>query len=83
MPFTRTVIALSLGLIIGQGYVQAAPLLSLDSGQSERAVATSNAWVEINQAAFESNIRMLRNTLTNKSRLCAILKADAYGHGVG
>ncbi|MCX7078655.1 MAG: alanine racemase, partial [Pseudomonas sp.] len=83
MPFTRTVIALSLGLIIGQGHVQAAPLLSLDNAKSERAVATSNAWVEVNKAAFEKNIHTLQNTLTNKSRLCAVLKADAYGHGVG
>lgn len=82
MPLTRTVIALSLAMIIGQGYVQAAPLLALDNAQSEQAVATSNAWVEVNQAEFENNIRMLQGTLTNKAKLCAILKADAYGHGV-
>lgn len=83
MPFARTVIALSLGLIIWQGHVQAAPLLSLDNARSEQAAATSNAWVEINKTAFESNIRTVQNSLTNKSKLCAILKADAYGHGVG
>lgn len=54
MTLTRTVIALSLAMIIGQGYVQAAPVLSLDNARSERAVTTTNGWVEVNQAVFET-----------------------------
>lgn len=83
MPLAKTVMALSLGLIIGQEHAQAAPLLFLDNGQAERTLPISNAWVEVNKTAFENNIRMLQRTLTGNSKLCAILKADAYGHGVG
>ena len=83
MPFNRTVLALSLGLIFLQGQVQAAPPLSLNNGISEQTAQTSNAWVEINQAALDHNIQTLQAELGGKSKICAVLKADAYGHGIG
>lgn len=42
---------------------------------SRRAVAT------IDLAAIASNIRALRDRLRGETRLCAVVKADAYGHG--
>lgn len=83
MPFNRTLLALSLGLVLWQGHAQAAPPMSLDNGQSALTSQVSNAWVEINKAAFEHNIRTLQAELGGKSKLCAVLKADAYGHGIG
>lgn len=44
---------------------------------------SSNAWVEIRKAAFEHNIRTLQAELQGASKICAVLKADAYGHGIG
>jgi alanine racemase len=41
-----------------------------------------HSWLEIDRAAFENNIRMLEGLLGGKSRLCAVLKSDAYGHGL-
>ncbi|MDH4612140.1 alanine racemase [Pseudomonas sp. BN102] len=83
MPFSRSLLALSLGLVLWQGQAHAAPPMSLDNGQSALTAQTSNAWVEINKAAFEHNIRTLQAELDGKSKLCAVLKADAYGHGIG
>ncbi len=83
MPFTRTVLALSLGLIFLQSQAQAAPPLSMSNGTTTLTTQISNAWIEINKAAFEHNIRTLQAELDGKSKLCAVLKADAYGHGIG
>ena len=83
MPFTRTVLALSLGLVLLQSQVHAAPPLSMSNGNTILTTQISNAWIEINKAAFEHNIRTLQAELDGKSKLCAVLKADAYGHGIG
>ncbi|MBO3275996.1 alanine racemase [Pseudomonas schmalbachii] len=83
MPFSRSLLALSLGLVLWQGQAHAAPPMSLDNGTSQLTAQVSNAWVEINKAAFEHNIRTLQAELGGKSKLCAVLKADAYGHGIG
>lgn len=60
-----------------------APLLpteGLITGSAEHLSA--NAWVEIDQAAFQDNIRGVQALLNGESQLCAIMKADAYGHGI-
>src|SRR5688572_6974940 len=38
-------------------------------------------WVEIDLAAFDRNVRAVASRLPDDSRLIAVLKADAYGHG--
>lgn len=38
-------------------------------------------WVEIDRAAFESNLSAMAASLPAGSRLIAVLKANAYGHG--
>lgn len=83
MPFTRTLLALSLGMALLQNPAFAAPPLSMTNGVAQVNTQDSNAWVEINKAAFENNIRGLQTTLDGKSKICAVLKADAYGHGIG
>lgn len=44
--------------------------------------AAAHSWLEISPAAFEANVRLLRTKLSPHTQLCAVLKADAYGHGV-
>jgi alanine racemase len=39
------------------------------------------SWIEISRVALRENIRMLR-ALTGDRILCAIVKANAYGHGI-
>lgn len=38
-------------------------------------------WIEISRSAVENNIAALRSFLTPESVFCAVLKANAYGHG--
>lgn len=39
------------------------------------------SWVEIDLGAIRHNIRQYRNRLSKTTRLLAVVKADAYGHG--
>ncbi|MEZ2237343.1 alanine racemase [Microcoleus sp.] len=39
------------------------------------------AWVEIDLAALTHNVKQLKNILSPRSQLMAVVKADAYGHG--
>ncbi len=40
-----------------------------------------DAWVEINLDAIEKNILELKTLVKNGSKILAVVKADAYGHG--
>ena len=71
MPFTRTLLALSLGMVLLQNPTFAAAPLSMTHGVAQVNIQDSNAWVEINKAAFEHNIRTLQATLADKSKICA------------
>ncbi|PHM27423.1 alanine racemase [Xenorhabdus budapestensis] len=83
MRFNKTTLAIFLGLTLCQSAAQAAPVLSLDNTQAKRVAANNNAWVEINTTAFENNINTLEKNLNKDTKVCAILKGDAYGHGIG
>lgn len=39
-------------------------------------------WAEIDLAALERNIRSIRSALPDRIRFVAVVKADAYGHGI-
>ncbi|MGE5381376.1 MAG: alanine racemase [Methylocystaceae bacterium] len=39
------------------------------------------SWVEIDLAALHHNLEMVRGQLKNKTKIIAVVKADAYGHG--
>lgn len=41
-----------------------------------------NAWLEIDTRAFEQNIATLQSQLQGQSKICAVMKADAYGNGI-
>ncbi|MGB3837793.1 alanine racemase [Rhodanobacter sp. UC4437_H4] len=59
---------------------RAAPLLGLP-GKRRRA-GTFNAWIEIDTQVFENNLRLVEAALVGKPKICAIMKADAYGVGI-
>ena len=67
MPFSRSLLALSMGLVLLHNPAFAAPPLSMTDGVAQVHTQDSNAWVEISKAAFEHNIRTLQTTLADKS----------------
>ena len=38
-------------------------------------------WAEINLNNIKHNFHSLKNTLEPDTRVCCVVKADAYGHG--
>lgn len=41
-----------------------------------------NAWIEVNLKVFEKNLRGVQSALCNETKLCAMLKSNAYGVGI-
>ncbi|UOO89314.1 alanine racemase [Vitreoscilla massiliensis] len=78
-------LALMLTLAIGMPAIShAAPLLA-DQGEPAAKLARvpqANAWLEIDRQAFTDNIRTLQKELDGKSKICAVMKADAYGNSI-
>lgn len=40
------------------------------------------AWIEINLDNLENNIKEIKNVIPKKCKIMAVVKADAYGHGM-
>jgi len=38
-------------------------------------------WVEVSKGALKNNVRVVRKLLGNKTKLMAVVKSNAYGHG--
>jgi alanine racemase len=51
------------------------------SDLSRPAAAVERVQARVNVAAIERNCARLRSELTPETRLCAVVKADGYGHG--
>lgn len=64
------------------GTAHAAPILQVGGNYEMTQNQGANAWLEIDTAAFEDNISRLMQELNGKSKVCAIMKADAYGNGM-
>ena len=45
------------------------------------SVQDAGSWLEIDAAAFESNVRNLLAMIDDRALLCAVVKSHAYGHG--
>jgi alanine racemase len=42
----------------------------------------AHAWLEISEPAFEHNLAEMKKLAGPNTQVCAVMKADAYGHGV-
>ncbi|KWN81055.1 alanine racemase [Burkholderia ubonensis] len=74
----RSLIATAIAGGLVAPFAYAAPMLSAGG---HRPIAP-NAWIEVNLGAFERNLSYIQQLLANGAKLCAIMKADAYGMGI-
>ena len=56
-------------------------MLSWETGSNISRMQRERAWVEVNVAAIDHNIRAIRKLLRPETDLMSVVKADAYGHG--
>jgi len=73
-------LALALLLAGISGFSQAAPVLQTQPDPVH--ISQANAWMEIDHRVFESNLAALQQRLEGKTHICAVMKADAYGHSI-
>jgi alanine racemase len=60
----------------------AAPLALPDTPPAMNQVQQSNAWLEISLGQFKQNMAEFRSHLSSQTKLCVVMKADAYGNGI-
>lgn len=48
----------------------------------EELVKQNRAWIEINLENLENNVKEIKNIIPQTCKIMAILKANAYGHGI-
>lgn len=83
--FKRSTLALAISLALLAGQAQAAPTLINAATATDAAspqAQSANAWIEIDRVAFENNIAALKKQVGANTQICAVMKADAYGHGI-
>ncbi|ABZ77384.1 alanine racemase [Shewanella halifaxensis HAW-EB4] len=81
MKTKYTIIAMFVASI-GSFSTVAAPFLPSDGVSPVEAVQAANSWLEVNLTQFDSNIKELKNHIQSNVKVCAIMKADAYGNGI-
>ncbi|RQR46342.1 alanine racemase [Burkholderia sp. Bp9126] len=74
----RTLVSLAISSGLVSSVAQAAPLLNAGA----RRIIAPNSWIEVNLGVFEKNLSNVRHVLTKGTKLCAVVKADAYGVGL-
>lgn len=83
--FKRNSLAIAISLTLLASHALAAPTLINATSATDAAspqAQSANAWIEIDKAAFEHNIAALKQHVGAKTQICAVMKADAYGHGI-
>lgn len=48
----------------------------------EENIKKDRAWIEINLDNLENNIKQIKNIISNTTKIMAVIKANAYGHGI-
>ncbi|NOH64751.1 alanine racemase [Vibrio sp. RE88] len=82
MVFRTTLVSLAVASALFPMGSMAAPLALPDSPPAMNQVQQSNAWLEISLGQFKQNMAEFRSHLSSQTKLCVVMKADAYGNGI-
>ncbi|KXI21105.1 alanine racemase [Photobacterium sanguinicancri] len=80
MKFKMTL--LSLAMALPSFSTLSAPLAIDQHIPNEQEVNQSNAWLEVSLGQFKSNIEQFKSHIKSETKICAVMKADAYGNGI-
>ena len=82
MKFQITFLSLTIATTLSSTPAITAPI-SIEYNPSEsRQALVSNSWLEVNLSQFRANIEQFETHLAKGTRVCAVMKADAYGNGI-
>ena len=82
MKFQITFLSLTIATVLSSAPAISAPV-SIEYNPSEsRQALVSNSWLEVNLSQFRANIEQFETHLAQGTRICAVMKADAYGNGI-
>lgn len=82
MHFKATLLSIALASALPSFLSHSAPLALDATVPSAEQIAQSNAWLEINLGQFKTNIERFKSHINPSSKICAVMKADAYGNGI-
>ncbi|WP_217553861.1 alanine racemase [Vibrio metschnikovii] len=82
MHFKATLLSIALASTLPSFLSHSAPLALDTTVPSAEQIAQSNAWLEINLGQFKTNIELFKSHINPSSKICAVMKADAYGNGI-
>ena len=83
MTFKKSLLSLSIASLLFPSFLTtSAPLLLDDPIPSRQEIQQSNSWLEINLGQFEQNIQQFKKHIKPGTKICAVMKADAYGNGI-
>lgn len=82
MHFKATLLSIALASTLPSFLSHSAPLALDTTVPSAEQIAQSNAWLEINLGQFKTNIEQFKSHINPSSKICAVMKADAYGNGI-
>lgn len=84
MRFKKTLLSLTMAAATFAPAMQAvgAPLQINNPAAQQDQVQGANAWLEINLGQFRDNIEQFKSHIKSSTKICAVMKADAYGNGI-
>ncbi|WFB46707.1 alanine racemase [Vibrio coralliilyticus] len=82
MVFRATLVSLAVASALFPMGSMAAPIALPDTPPAMNQVQQSNAWLEISLGQFKQNMAQFRSHLSSQTKLCVVMKADAYGNGI-
>lgn len=77
-----TGVALVNAASLGEASLAAPPLAPQPVYGKGSSVTRHNAWLEVDVGQFESNLKAIGRSIGDLRKVCFVVKADAFGHGI-
>lgn len=82
MNLKASFLTLSVAMALPSFTISSAPLSLSTQQPSIQGIQQSNSWLEIDLGQFKQNIEQFKNHINAGTKICAVMKADAYGNGI-
>ncbi|GAB4221731.1 MAG: alanine racemase [Francisella sp.] len=77
----RNIALVFLSVLSGVSFVDAENVEQMRDS-TKKIISESPNFVEIDVSAYKHNLKVVKNMIGEHVKLCAVMKSDAYGHGI-